>query len=65
MDAGGELRGSNVTTHASTLASVFSFVALWAAARRAARGERYHASVARFRIEQEGRLLALRDATSW
>lgn len=40
---------------------VFSFAALWSAAQRAARGKRTAASVARFRLDLEPRLFALRD----
>ena len=43
------------------LDAVFSFPALWAAATRAATGKRYRPSVARYRLDLEGRLLALRD----
>lgn len=49
-------------THPLALESVFSFPALWAAARRAARGRRTHPTVARFRLDLEPRLFELRRA---
>jgi hypothetical protein len=39
----------------------FSFRALWCAAARAARGKRTRAAVARFRLDLEGEICALRD----
>lgn len=49
-------------THALALDAVFSFPALWSAAQRAARGRRVHPSVARYRLDLEARLFALRRA---
>lgn len=44
------------------LASVFSFPALWSAAGRASHGQRSRASVARFRLGLEARIVDIRDA---
>lgn len=47
-------------THPLSLDAVFSFPSLWAATQRAARGRRYHDAVARYRVDLERNLLALR-----
>lgn len=44
-----------------TLEEAFSFQALWSATDRAARGKRSRAAVARFLLEREGEIAALRD----
>jgi len=49
-------------THPLALDAVFSFAALWAAAARASRGRRLQPSVARFRLDLEPQLLAIRRA---
>lgn len=53
-------RDNEAVTDALAPEAVFSFPALWSAAARAARGKRHRPGVARFRLDLEAELLALR-----